>query len=209
METFELREDTLGEALTKAVDVIGRGGVVAYPTETYYALGARFDDETALRRIFALKGRPRRKAMPLIAGSAETVKVVAAEINDTAKGLMDAYWPGALSILFRAREGLSDLITYDNTVAVRVPGGSFAQKLAAALTFPITSTSANPSGRPPAQDAGAVAGYFPQGIDLLVDGGTTPGGRPSTIVSTEGGVCTIIRAGAVDIGGFAEWKENP
>jgi len=203
MEIIEVAGEDYREALGAAVRVLGEGGIVAYPTETFYGLGARFDDEAALGRLFELKGRPAGKPLSLIVGAEASLSLVAAEVSGAARALMERYWPGPLTVLFKAREGLHEAIVLEGKVAVRVPGESFGLHLARALAFPITATSANPSGAAPPSRAEEVVRYFPEGIDLLVDAGPTKGGNPSTVVDASGGRIRLIRAGAIDIPGIA------
>lgn len=193
-----IRAESL-EALPEAVRVLSEGGIIAFPTETYYALGARFDDDAAVRRIYRVKGRPRDKAMPIIIGSAEGLAALGAEPNEMDLYLMKKYWPGPLTLLMGTETELSDLIVSGGKVAVRVPGESFALQLAREAGFPITATSANPTGSPPARDVGQVMRYFDETLDLLIDGGSAPGGMPSTIVDTEGYEITVLRPGAVEL----------
>ncbi len=111
---------------------------------------------------------------------------------------MDRFWPGPLTLIFLAKENLSEYITAGtHTVAVRIPGESFALHLAITANFPITATSANPSGYAPAQDAETVIRYFGDKIDLIIDGGHTSGGLPSTIVDVTGDEIKLLREGAV------------
>lgn len=200
MEVIKVKGDDVREALERALSVLVGGGIVAYPTETFYGLGARFNDEEALKRLFELKGRPSDKPVSLIMGSGASLDLVAAEVSDAALALIERHWPGPLTIIFKAREGLPESITVGGKVAARVPGESFGLKLAQALAFPITATSANPSGKPPSSTAEEVARYFPEGIDLLIDAGPSAGGKPSTVADASGGEIILVRAGAVDIG---------
>ncbi|GAB4389065.1 MAG: L-threonylcarbamoyladenylate synthase [Thermodesulfovibrionales bacterium] len=188
------------DALREAVEVLERGGIVAYPTETFYGLGAKYDEAQAVERLHALKRRPAQKAIPLVVGERSALRAVARDINQAAQRLMERYWPGPLTLLLPAREGLSPHLSSNGKVAVRVPGPSFALDLARAAGFPITATSANPSGMPPATRASQVEEYFAGGIDLLVDGGETPGGEPSTVADASGGRLTVVRRGRVRIG---------
>jgi L-threonylcarbamoyladenylate synthase len=199
MEVLKIKGEDVKEALARAVTVLGEGGIVAYPTETFYGLGVRFDDPAALKRLFELKSRPADKPVSLIVGTDASLSLVADEVSDAARGLITACWPGPLTILFKARKGLPEHVVFEGKVAVRVPGESFALHLARALTFPMTATSANPSGAAPSADAGAVASYFPEGIDLLIDAGPTKGGKPSTVADASGGEIKLVRAGAQDI----------
>ena len=116
----------------------------------------------------------------------------------SAKVLMDLFWPGPLTLLLPAREDLSEYLTADTgMIAVRVPGESFALHLAKKAGFPITATSANLSGMEPADSPRKVKKYFGEEIDLLVDGGKTPGGLPSTIVDASGDSVKMVREGAI------------
>lgn len=196
---IKLTDENLGEAINKAIAVLKSGGIVAYPTETFYGLGAKYDIDSALKRLYEIKNRPQEKAMPLIIGSREELFLITDSVNKSAMDLMDRFWPGPLTILFRARPGLSEYISSENKVAVRIPGESFALRLAMAAGFPITSTSANISGMPPADNASMVSDYFGGVIDLIIDGGKTTGGLPSTIVDVTGDMPKIIRHGSIDI----------
>lgn len=187
------------DALDEAIRVLLDGGIIAYPTDTFYALGVKFDIEMSLRNIYTLKGRPKDKAMPIIIGSAEALDMVAKPINRASKTLMEKYWPGPLTLLLDAADGMSGLLAADGKVAVREPGESFAFLLAREAGFPITATSANPSGLPPASTAEEVLDYFGESVDLVIDGGATKGGLPSTIVDATGADVKILRDGAVKI----------
>jgi len=199
METIKAKGDDFKEALVETVRVLGDGGIVAYPTETFYGLGVRFDDAAALQKLFELKSRPADKPVSLIVGTEVSLSLVTDEISDMARGLITACWPGPLTILFKARKGLPEQVVLDGKVAVRVPGESFALQLTRALTFPITATSANVSGGMAASDADTVVKYFPSGIDLLIDAGPTKGGQPSTVVDASGDKIKLVRAGAQDL----------
>ena len=179
--------------------MLNNGGVIAYPTETFYALGARYDKKDALKKLYELKQRPEEKAMPLIIGGTEQLGLLASHISGPALGLIETFWPGPLTVVFFARQGLEEYIVYENKVAVRVPGDSFALRLARAAGFPITATSANISDRPPAETAPMVTDYFNNDIALIIDGGRTKGGLPSTIVDATGDEIRTLRKGAVDI----------
>jgi L-threonylcarbamoyladenylate synthase len=186
----------------KAIDECRRafaeGDIVAFPTETFYGLGVKYDDPEALARLSALKRRPKDKAMPLIIGDRKVLPLISPSAGPIAERLMEKFWPGPLTLLIAARSGLSEFITAGSgKVAVRVPGSSFALSLSASLGFPVTATSANVSGMPPATHPEEVIRYFGKAVALIVDGGKTPGGKPSTIVDvTEGGI-KVVRPGAI------------
>lgn len=202
MEIIRVEGGDAKEALDRALRVLAEGGIVAYPTETFYGLGARFDDASALKRLLEIKGRAAGKPISLIVGTEACLSLVAAEVTATARRLIDTYWPGPLTILFKAREELNEALTLEGKVAVRVPGESFGLHLVRALAFPITATSANPSGGEPPSTADEVARLIPEGIDLLIDAGPTPGGKPSTVVDASGDQLRLVRPGAVEIPGL-------
>jgi L-threonylcarbamoyladenylate synthase len=187
------------EALQAAVAVLEQGGIVAYPTETLYGLGVKYDNRAALGKLYGLKRRPAEKAMPLIIGSREQLSLLAASVPAAAEDLMDRFWPGPLTLVLEARPGLPEHITSSGRVAVRVPGESFALRLAVRAGFPFTATSANISEQPPARSAAMILAYFDAGIDLVIDGGELNSALPSTVVEVAGGTVLILRKGAADL----------
>jgi L-threonylcarbamoyladenylate synthase len=198
MRLLKLNEDNTKDILSLAVELLKNGGIIAYPTETFYGLGAKFDSDDALKKIYEIKQRPQDKAMSLIIGERDLLPVIAMGVSSTASAIMDKFWPGPLTLILPARENISEYITAGTrTVAVRIPGESFALRLAQTAHFPITATSANLSGLPPARDIETVLGYFGDRIDLIIDAGLTPGGLPSTIVDARGAALTILREGVI------------
>ncbi|NOX21188.1 MAG: threonylcarbamoyl-AMP synthase [Nitrospirae bacterium] len=196
MEYLKLDSSNETELARKAVEVLRSGGIVAFPTETFYGLGAQFDNDKALRRLYEIKNRPFDKAIPVIVSSIKQAISLASEISILERLLMDRYWPGPLTIVLKARKGLSKHITAETgKVAVRIPGRSFALTLAREAGFPITATSANISGKPPADNAQKVLEYFDEKLDLVIDGGKTYGIEPSTIVEVVQGKVRILRKG--------------
>jgi L-threonylcarbamoyladenylate synthase len=198
MVIIELSDSGMEKAITDAAGILGRGGIVAFPTESFYGLGVRYDNLPALERLYTIKQRPKEKSMPLIIGNRELLDGIAASINRVSEELMEKFWPGPLTVLLPARSGLPEFVTAGTgKIAVRMPGQSIALHLARALDFPVTATSANISGMPPADDPDDVIQYFGDSLDLLIDGGTTPGGEPSTIVDATGDGIRIVRQGAI------------
>lgn len=197
-----LTKNNYNEILLKAKEVLIKGGVIAYPTETLYGLGAKYDLESALEKIFQLKNRPEEKALTLIIGKVEQLSLITESISPSAKDLIEKFWPGPLTLVFKAKKGLSERLKINNTVAVRIPGESFALRLARSVEFPITATSANISNLPAAQDAETVLNYFDGKLDLVIDGGRTVSKQPSTIVDVSTETIKVIRQGIIDINGF-------
>ena len=180
------------------METLEKGGIVAYPTETFYGLGVRFDSEEAIKKLYTIKRRPEMKPMPLIIGDRKLLSLLVTGINNRSSLLMDRFWPGPLTLLLPAKKNLSEFITAGTKkVAVRIPGESFALQLAKSADRPITSTSANPSGMPPAQNARTVLRYFQSKIDLVIDGGPAPGRLPSTLIEVTGDEVKILREGAI------------
>jgi L-threonylcarbamoyladenylate synthase len=195
----KLTEYNRDDLIAHAVSLLEHGGIIGYPTETYYGLGAKYDDPDALRRVFELKKRPDEKALALVIGRMEQLSLLTESVDGLVRRLIDQHWPGPLTLLFEARDGLPSLLVFDRKVAVRMPGPSFALSLAMACPFPMTATSANLSGSPPACATWQVIECFGDTIDLIIDGGETPGGPPSTIVDATGGAIRVVREGAARV----------
>ncbi|HET6372886.1 MAG TPA: L-threonylcarbamoyladenylate synthase [Candidatus Polarisedimenticolia bacterium] len=188
------------EPLAEATRIIRQGGLVAYPTETFYGLGADPFSRVALERLFAAKGRPADRSVILLVSSIRQVEVVATVpegARPAYEKLAAAFWPGPLTLVLRACDELArEASAPQPTVAVRVPGHPIALGLAAACG-PITSTSANLTGGAPATRASEIDPVLAGRLDLIVDGGPTRGGAPSTIVDLTGARPTLIRAGSI------------
>ena len=179
-----------------AVAVLRRGGVVAYPTDTFYGLAVDPRNADAVALLFALKGRDAGKASPLIAGSVEQARL-AVTFNPMADALAARFWPGPLSVVLPASPLLCRAaIGGGTTAAIRVPAHEVAGRLADGLGFCITATSANVSGRPPARTPDAIDPEVIARVDLVIDG-VTPGGEPSTIVDVTNDAPRLVRAGAI------------
>ena len=184
------------DAIAAAVAALRGGGVVAFPTDTLYGLAVDPRVDVAVERLFALKGRDAAAAVPLIAADIEQA-ALAGDLGDRARRAAAAFWPGPLSIVIAASNRISRrALAGGSTVAIRVPANAVARQLAAAFGYPITATSANRSGEPPATSADAVVTGLPD-VDAILDAGTVPGGAPSTIIAFDAAGPTLVRAGAV------------
>lgn len=188
--------------------MLRHGGIVSYPTETFYGLGARYDMIPALQRLYQIKQRQLKMALPLIVGDMLQLQLLTETIGDEAGVLIGKFWPGPLTLLFEARPGLPHFIVADKKVAVRIPGESFALKLARTAGFPVTATSANLSGRPPARNRSMVEDYFNGAVDLIIDGGESVSTAPSTIVDATTPELKVLRQGAIDIKKRTEQKKG-
>jgi L-threonylcarbamoyladenylate synthase len=181
----------------EAAAVLRRGGLVAYPTETFYALGALARDGAAVDRLARVKGRPDGKPLPLLAADRAAVDAVA-EVGGAAARLAERFWPGPLTLVLPARAELPAAITAGTgTVGVRVPGSELARALAREAGFALVATSANLAGAPPPASPDALAPELRDRLDHVLDAGATPGGLPSTVVAVEGEDIRLVRAGAV------------
>jgi L-threonylcarbamoyladenylate synthase len=188
-----------GEALwTESRRLLDRGGILAVPTETFYALAADPYHFAALERLFVLKGRPGAKPVLLLLASPEMALKVARKVPETGARLMARFWPGPLTLILPAKGGLPPLVTGETgTVGVRQPRQEVTCRLLAALGLPVTGTSANRAGREPLTRAEEVAREFGAEVDLILDAGPCPGGLPSTIVNVSVAPPRLVRPGAI------------
>lgn len=183
-------------AIDRALDILHRGGLVAYPTDTVYGLAALPTDDKAVRRLFEAKRRPLDQATPLLIASPADLRALVAEVPEVAQRLIAAFWPGALTIVLPKASSFRSLAVGE-TVGLRVPDHPVPRELVRRLGAPITGTSANASGAPEpltAQDARAQLG---DAVALIIDGGRCPGGRPSTVVDCTVVPPRIVREGAI------------
>ena len=180
-----------------AARAIAAGGVIAFPTDTVYGVGVDLWQPTAVARLYALKGRPQEKALPvLLADTAEWTRV-ACDAPEAALRLMRAFWPGALTIVLPRRPDVPDaLAPLAATSALRVPAHELLRRVLA-RTGPLATSSANRSGEPPASDAASVRVALGAGLALLLDGDALPPSAPSTVVDASGHQPTILRHGAI------------
>lgn len=184
------------ELLNRAVEVLRRSGLVAYPTDTVYGLAALPTDARAVERLFEAKRRAPDQAVPLLLASPTDLAQVAADVPDVARRLMHAFWPGGLTIVLHAGPGFRSPAV-GATVALRVPDHPVPRELARLLGGPITGTSANVSGGPEPLTADDVRSQLGDSVDLIIDGGRCRGDRPSTVVDCTVEPPRIVREGAI------------
>jgi L-threonylcarbamoyladenylate synthase len=190
------------QSVQEAAALLRRGGIVVYPTETFYGLGALASRGDALARLAAAKLRPEGKPLPLVAADAAQVRTVALLDDPVALELARRFWPGPLTLVLPAAGALDPALTGGGgTVGIRVPGSALARELARDAGGPLVSTSANLSGGAPPASAAEVAPELAARVDAVLDGGRTPGGLPSTVVAVEQGALRLLRDGAVP------WRE--
>jgi L-threonylcarbamoyladenylate synthase len=171
---------------------------MAYPTETFYGLGAAAFSAKAVGRVFKLKGRDPGKSLPVIASDLDMVAEIAGTLPPVFWALAEEFWPGPLTLVLKASPLLPGFLTGPGgSIAVRIPPVPWIRKLAFDLSQPLTATSANLSGQGEISDPAEVAAVFTRKVELIVDGGKTPGGAPSTLLDLTRPEPLLLREGAV------------
>lgn len=194
-----------GASLSKPVreqilNIFKKDGIIVYPTETFYGLGVDPFNKTAVKKLFALKGREADKPISILVKDKKMLTEVAEEIPLSAEILIKKFWPGPLTIIFKAKKIIPSLITGSTgKIGVRISSNPITQKLLEAIDAPITATSANPSGEKSPVTTREVMNYFENEVDLILDGGTLSGRLGSTIVDVTEGDLKVIREGEIPL----------
>ena len=190
----------LEKQIKKAISILKKGGVVAYPTDTVYGLGACMTDTAAVDRIFQVKGRPKGMALPVLLADKVQMESILTSVPLSARRLADEFFPGALTIILPKSNSVPDIITGGGrTVAFRIPDHRVPLALIKGLGKPIVGTSANLSGQPSAFTAAEVKAQIGDKIDMVIDGGRCPGGIESTVIDLSGKKPVVRRQGAISI----------
>jgi L-threonylcarbamoyladenylate synthase len=190
------------EKLYAAAEILRSGGIVAYPTETFYGLGADALNQDAVKKIFAIKKRRFSQPLLILVPNREVIPDYVKEVPDAAHCLMDAFWPGSLTLIFAAAPQLPQgLCANTGTIAIRLSPHPVARALVETFGGAITSTSANISGQDSPAKAEQVLSQLDKNVDLVIDGGSTAGKQPSTIVDITATPPRLVRQGAIP---FAE-----
>ena len=199
MKTMAIKlSQDIQQQVEQGIAVLRRGGIVAFPTDTIYGLGACADLPQAVERVYRAKGRPHSMALPLLLAHISQISEVASYVPPVAWLLAEKFLPGALTLVLLKSSSVPDIVTAGGkTVAVRVPAHPVPVALAEGVGKPIVGTSANLSGRPGSLTAEGVYCQFGDRVDLVIDGGRCPGGRESTIVDVTGEKPVILREGAI------------
>jgi L-threonylcarbamoyladenylate synthase len=195
METKIVTADS-PNAIIAALEILLSGGLVAFPTDTVYGVGSLAFHEHAIESIYAAKGRSIEKAIPVLIGDESDLIKVADEIPLYAMKLINRFWPGPLTVLVPKKPTLPELISATPNVGVRVPDHDVARSLLR-LAGPMAVTSANISGQDSPKTAQQVLAQLNGRIAMIIDGGETPGGVPSTLVDCTGDTIQILRAGPI------------
>jgi len=186
--------------IEKALSILKQGGVIAYPTETVYGLGSVATNARAVSRIQRLKGRWNHKPMLILIPDLSFLSLVAEGIPEYISPIIQKFWPGPLTLIFKATHGLPQALTgEDSSIGVRISSDPVCQKLLDYLKAPIVSTSANPSDQPPARSAEEVHAYFHNELDAVLDGGFRDTNAPSTVIDMRFRPAVLLRRGAIDV----------
>ena len=178
--------------------VLANNSVIVYPTDTFYGLGANCLSQEALQRIFEIKQRPGSKGLPVLVSDLEMARGMAAEVPPVFYTLASRFWPGPLTLVLKAASDLpAELVGPGRTIGVRLPAVPWLQALIRETGVALVTTSANISGEGEIDLAEEVIGTFKGKVDLIVDGGLTPGGQPSTVVDLTGEKPVLIRGGVI------------
>lgn len=192
METIVLnvrKKEFYWNYIEAAAQALRKGELVAFPTETVYGLGAHRDNPEAIELIYKVKSRPEEKKLTLMIADRADIEKYVDSFSDTAKRLMDFFWPGALAIIFPLKNG--------SDISIRLPDNAIARDLIRTAKVPIVTTSANISGYPPATDAQQVLMDLKGKIHMILDGGSTRFRSPSTIVRVKDRDIEIVRRGII------------
>jgi len=191
---------SIRQQVEQGISILKEGGIVAFPTDTVYGLGALAKIKSAVARVYAVKQRPPEMAFPLLLARISQISEVAEPVPPIAWLLAESFLPGALTLVLRKSKSVPDVVTAGAiTVAVRIPAHPVPVALIEGLGAPILGTSANISGQPSVLTASEVKAQFGNSIELVINGDRCPGGRESTIVDVTGETPEILREGAITL----------
>lgn len=197
MNTLIVNSDS-PDTISQALDILKTGGLVAFPTDTVYGVGALAFDGKAVESIYAAKDRPIEKAIPVLIADENDLEKVGMDIPEVAHKLASRFWPGPLTVLVPKKPNLPVSVSATETVGVRIPDHAVARTLLRAAG-PMAVTSANISGQASPSTAQEVLAQLGGRIPLIIDGGKTPGGVPSTLVDCTGSELKILRQGPITL----------
>jgi L-threonylcarbamoyladenylate synthase len=184
--------------ICQAAEVIQRGGVILYPTDTIYGLGCDALNVKAVKRIYKIKHRSENNPALVLVHNKKMLNELVDDITPLARGLMKMFWPGPLTIIFRASRHIhQSLISQDGKIGIRMPRNKFCLKLIAECEAPLLSTSANISGSKTITTVDTLKKVFTSKVDLFIDAGDLDSALPSTVVDVSGERLVVIREGAI------------
>lgn len=187
-----------GRALEEAISTLQHGGVIAFPTDTVYGIGASLEHPEALRRIYDLKGRSPDKPLPILIARVTMLDTLSPDVDERLVALAEQFWPGALTIILPAADHLpAEVKAPDNTIGVRLPNHSIPLTIAERAGGAIATTSANLSGEDAAHAAAQIQDAFGATIDVVLDGGFSPQQNASTVIRVVDGEIVVLREGVI------------
>jgi L-threonylcarbamoyladenylate synthase len=188
---------SLQKQVEQAISILKEGGIVAFPTDTVYGLGAAVNLPRAVERVYQVKKRPKNMPLPLLLADKSQIGEVAEPVPPLAWLLAAKFLPGALTMVLPKSKAVPDTVASGKTVAIRIPAHPIPLVLARGVGTPIVGTSANLSGQPSALTAEEVSTQLGGKVDLIIDGGRCPGGKESTIVDLTAETPVVLREGAI------------
>lgn len=194
-EIIDLRI-SLEKALEKSVSILNKGGIIVFPTDTVYGLSAKIDEPEAIERIYQIKGRNQTKALAVLVGNLDQIKIISTGFSENATKLANYFWPGALTLILEKRKNLKARLSIDNSIGIRIPDDRFVRELSERIG-PLATTSANRSGFPSTTRVDEVLEQIGDQVDLIVDGGECKGRVPSSVVDCRSKEIKILRGGAI------------
>jgi len=192
-----------------AVESLRQGGILAYPTETFYGLGADAGNEAAIEKLFRIKGRDFSNPIPILIGEEDELEGLVTEVPEAARRLIRVFWPGPLTLVFRASQKVSPRLTANTgLIGIRISSHPSARSLGKTLGAPLTTTSANISGGKESTTAQEVTHTIGPLLDGIIDGGKTPGLKGSTIINIAVSPPQILRVGIISENEITEALEG-
>ncbi len=185
------------DAIQRVIDALKAGETVAFPTDTVYGLGVDPFNISAIIKLFEAKGREYNKAIAILVGNKKQVKLVAEMVSDNAQKLIDSFWPGGLTVIVPKQKSIPDLLSSHQSIGIRMPDHPITLQILNEYG-PLATSSANVSGKQNPVSAGDVYTQLNGRISLILDGGTCPGGVPSTVVDCLSQKTQVLRNGAID-----------
>ncbi|UCC17329.1 MAG: threonylcarbamoyl-AMP synthase [Dehalococcoidales bacterium] len=186
------------DKIEKGISILIGGGIIAYPTDTVYGLGACSDITKAVKRIYEVKNRSLDMPLPLLVSDFSWIEGLTLSISEAARKLIDSFMPGALTLVMKKADSIPDIICGGkDTIALRIPDHPVTISLISGTGSPLIGTSANLSGKPSALSADEVNNQLGDKIDYILDGGLCPGGKESSIVDVTGDIPVLLREGAI------------
>ena len=182
--------------IAEAARIMRAHGVIIYPTETLYGLGANPFDPEAMERLYAIKGRGTDKPLPFLIKDQEMLLTLVEKVPPLGRELMERYWPGPLTLIFQAKQGLPAPLGGTGTIGLRISAHPIARQIVEGMDAPLIATSANPTGGADLTDVGRIAGIFGDQVDLIIDGGKVPG-IGSTVIDLTVAPPRIVRQGMI------------